>query len=192
MLRNARCEMGASSSVAVTLDMSEEDARIAEVERMLRNVQAERESYERVMVQELNWKLISVCDDPADDVDLVKWLVDMGAGLQCMDGGNNTPLHLAARRGHRDIVSFLVESGAQLEAYNSRKYTPLRWAVQTPKNTVEPYLDIIQYLIDKGADTETKDKDFRCHPTILNETFPSFPFNNPPAGLAPLFLRANV
>jgi ankyrin repeat protein len=64
----------------------------------------------------------------------------------------DTPLHLAAEKGHLDIVGYLTEKGANVNVKRRYGLTPLHFAAQSG------HLDIVKYLVDeKGADINVRD-----------------------------------
>lgn len=76
--------------------------------------------------------------------DLIRWLVEQGADLQCKDTWGNSPLHNHADcREHN--VELLIELGADIEAESNYGYTPL-FAAASIYN-----METTQLLIDHGA-----------------------------------------
>jgi ankyrin repeat protein len=59
------------------------------------------------------------------DVASVETLLQEGASPSIKDGFQNTPLHLAASRGHRGVVVLLLNWGADRNATNTFGVTPL-------------------------------------------------------------------
>ena len=81
----------------------------------------------------------------------VKMLVKAGADVRATDAARATCLILAASFGHTDTVRYLVGlPEVDLNYQNSENYTALHIAVQ------EKHTDVVQVLIDAGADFETK------------------------------------
>ena len=83
---------------------------------------------------------------------VVKMLVKAGAGVCVTDNEGDTCLILAACCGHTETVSYLV--GLKDVAMNHSGddgFTALHWAGQ------ENYPEVVQVLIDAGADIEVKD-----------------------------------
>jgi ankyrin repeat protein len=68
----------------------------------------------------------------------------------CRDG--ETPLHLAARRGHENVLVLLLEYGAKINAKNIQGHTSLHSAVQYGGN-----ISVVQILLNHGADVNTAD-----------------------------------
>ena len=62
-----------------------------------------------------------------------------------------TPLHVASRRGHADIAQLLLEHGADGKAENSNKWTPLHYSSQYG------HAEVARVLLEHGADIETRD-----------------------------------
>ncbi|VDO16243.1 unnamed protein product [Haemonchus placei] len=59
---------------------------------------------------------------------ICKVLVRQGWNLSERDKLDNTPLHLAAGRGHTDVVRFLVTAGANMNEKDAMDRTPVYWA----------------------------------------------------------------
>jgi len=55
----------------------------------------------------------------------VVYLVEQGADVNCLDLGENTPLHWAAMRGHVEICKFLLDSGADRNVRNRQDKMPV-------------------------------------------------------------------
>jgi hemoglobin len=83
-------------------------------------------------------------------------LIRRGAGVNTPAGvGDQTPLHMAARRGNIAIARVLIAAGAALEAGDTKGETPLRRAV----NCGHP--EFVCLLLSHGADVNTRDKNGR-------------------------------
>ena len=83
-------------------------------------------------------------------------LVKEGADVRATDANGNTCLIIAAYHGHTDTVRYLLclpEVDANQQG--SCNYTALHVAVE------EKHADVVEVLIDAGADIETKDVDRR-------------------------------
>ncbi|CAI7614169.1 unnamed protein product [Penicillium viridicatum] len=111
-------------------------------------------------------------------LDAVKKLLDNNAGLKIAGDNGHTPLHTAACSGHAEVVKLLLEKGAKIHNGSDGSKTPLYCACLNGHHQVaqmllqrEPelmttheewiplfaaskcgFLDIVQLLIQKGAD----------------------------------------
>ena len=87
--------------------------------------------------------------------DVVRLLIDRGADLNtiCKDRDGNdvklTPLLITIHKGHRDIALLLLEGGADTETRRKWDETALHMA------SYRGYADVVQSLIDRGADLNT-------------------------------------
>ena len=57
----------------------------------------------------------------------------------------STPLHEAAREGHKDVVQMLLDEGADLNVEDKGGYTPFYMAFE------HDHKDVEQLLLEKGA-----------------------------------------
>ena len=58
-------------------------------------------------------------------VEVVEFLLSMGADVQAKDKGGLVPLHNACSYGHLEVVVSLVTNGANVNAPDLWKFTPL-------------------------------------------------------------------
>src|SRR5262249_20773072 len=83
-------------------------------------------------------------------------LICRGADVNRPAGvGDQTPLHMAARRGNIAIAQALLDAGAALEARDTKGAPPLRRAV----NCGHP--EFVSLLLAHGADVNTRDRQGR-------------------------------
>jgi cytohesin len=82
----------------------------------------------------------------------VKKCLERGISVEVRDEDGNTPLHVAASRGHLHIAKLLVESGADVNARNSEGMTPLHLAA------LHGHAEVAGLLIESGADVNAKDE----------------------------------
>ena len=81
-------------------------------------------------------------------IEAVRALVQGGAHLvEAHDSNGRTPLHWAARKGHRQVAAFLISKGANVNARDEDEASPLHGC----------HRDVIPVLIAKGADLEAKE-----------------------------------
>ena len=89
-----------------------------------------------------------------DNLTIVRMLLnDRLVSIDCRGSSGNTALMSAAREGCLEVTKYLVKHGAALEARSSNKMTALGFAcLQSSEHT-----RIIDFLLDRGADSNTKD-----------------------------------
>ena len=116
--------------------------------------------------------------------DVVQILIDAGADINTMNIYGNSPLHSASRSGELEVVKMLVRAGAEVNVTSDDGGTCLalaaifgytetvRYLVGLPEVDVnhcnrnhetaldrvdkQVYTDVVQILIDAGADIDTK------------------------------------
>ncbi|XP_027272530.1 60 kDa lysophospholipase isoform X9 [Cricetulus griseus] len=66
----------------------------------------------------------------AGDLDTLQAFVELGRDLNLKDCSGQTPLHVAARRGHAAVVSTLLQKGVDVNARNEDGHSPLLLAVR--------------------------------------------------------------
>ena len=93
-------------------------------------------------------------------LDVVKMLVEAGANVCVTDYVGETCLLVAAGNGHTETVRYLVSlKDVDVNHSGDNGFTALHWAGQGN------YPEVVQLLIDAGADIETKD-DEGCSPLL--------------------------
>ncbi|KAG7404022.1 Ankyrin repeat domain-containing protein 17 [Fusarium oxysporum f. sp. rapae] len=85
-------------------------------------------------------------------VEVVKELLKNGADVASRDDDGDTPLLLAALKGHEAVAKLLVEKSADLEARNKSGDTPLLLAAYYGREAV------VTLLLEKGASVRAKNK----------------------------------
>lgn len=84
-------------------------------------------------------------------LDMVKYMIDMGADVNGVDTYGFAPLHIASRKSSVDIVKTLLDAGAECTSSNFQGYTPLQNAAGRGKT------DMCELLMSKGASPLQKD-----------------------------------
>ena len=82
----------------------------------------------------------------------VQGLLRQGAFVDCRDGQNNTPLSLAAHRGHSQLVQLLIAHGADVRARNANGFTPLHEAARNN------HADAVRALLSGCADVDDRNE----------------------------------
>ncbi|XP_028417233.1 2-5A-dependent ribonuclease-like [Dendronephthya gigantea] len=91
--------------------------------------------------------------------EIVKYLVEHGAGVNGKDSKGRTVLHTAVAKGALEMVKYLVEKGAEVNSKDPDGRTVLNHALST--NNPE----MVKYLVEHGADVNSKDTNGR---TVLH------------------------
>ena len=98
----------------------------------------------------------------ADPIHDVAWKGDLagvqrelkkGADVNAKDYLGRTPLHHAARWGHKKVAELLISEAADVDAMDDDGWTPLHYAAVFGRK------EIAELLIDNGADVNAKRSD---------------------------------
>ncbi|WP_265017735.1 MULTISPECIES: ankyrin repeat domain-containing protein [unclassified Wolbachia] len=84
-------------------------------------------------------------------INLVRYFIDeKRANVHEKTNNGQTPLHSAARNGHKDVVEALLEKGANIHEKDNNGYTPLHLAAYSG------HKDVVEALLKKGANVDEK------------------------------------
>jgi ankyrin repeat protein len=84
--------------------------------------------------------------------DSVHDLLEEGVNPQAGDEKGDTPLHEAARNGHKEIVEELLQHGADVNEPNHHGMTTLHWVAMNGRE------DLAELLLDQGAEVNPRDE----------------------------------
>ncbi|XP_005343660.1 60 kDa lysophospholipase [Microtus ochrogaster] len=87
-------------------------------------------SQEADAVQDVLTSSLALAAAHAGDLDTLQALVELGRDLNLKDSSGQTPLHVAARRGHAAVVTMLLQKGVDVNAHNEDGHSPLLLAVR--------------------------------------------------------------
>ena len=80
----------------------------------------------------------------------IKRQLDFGKDVNSKNQFGATPLHFAAKQGHKNLAALLITEGADTNAEAYDKSTPLHSAV------ISGYKEVAEQLITNGADANAK------------------------------------
>jgi len=81
---------------------------------------------------------------------VARLLLDAGAPVNALSNKRQTPLCLAAQKGHLVIVNLLIQAGANVQNEDEQKFTPLHLA------SLYGYSDVVETLLLAGASADAK------------------------------------
>ena len=91
----------------------------------------------------------------AASVAVMKLLIDAGANLEAHNNIGQTPLHICI--SSTTAIRYLVTKGANVNAVDLLQGTPLHFAVLVANRDIMRYLNVIECLIELGANKELRD-----------------------------------
>ncbi|XP_062504675.1 ankyrin-1-like [Corticium candelabrum] len=82
--------------------------------------------------------------------DIVEFLLERGAPVNCRAKNNQAPLHWAAGNNRQDVVDILCDTGADPNCRDNCKCTPLHWATDAGNDTMAAK------LLSRGSDVNAQ------------------------------------
>jgi ankyrin repeat protein len=79
------------------------------------------------------------------ELDIVKYLLEIGICVDIQDKFGDTALHWASAYGHIEVVKCLVENGANVNLQNNQNDTARDGAIEYG------YIEVVKYLEENGA-----------------------------------------
>jgi Ankyrin repeats (3 copies) len=86
------------------------------------------------------------------NVEITRYLLEIGADPKKGDKRGMTPLHYAALYGRDTVIAVLIKAGASVNARDSTGLTPLHCAATGDSEST------VQVLMENGADPQLKDR----------------------------------
>lgn len=94
----------------------------------------------------------------AGHVDALRLLLEHGANVHAREEKyGQTPLHDASHHGHLEVVELLLNHDADIHAPDNAGRTAFRGAATAPSYSAVGDASLLEYLVAKGADPNTKD-----------------------------------
>jgi len=88
-----------------------------------------------------------------NDPEILTALVDAGADLNRPQDNGETPLTITLSRGEFENSRLLIRKGASVNQKSGSGFTPLFYAAERVARGYTGALDMVQYLVESGADT---------------------------------------
>lgn len=90
--------------------------------------------------------------------DIINFLIEQGMDINTQTPDGWTPLFIAARDGQAEAAKLLIYRGAELNRQTNLGATALIMGLTQPFPTEEERLDLLTYLLRRGADANLADK----------------------------------
>jgi ankyrin repeat protein len=88
-------------------------------------------------------------------LEVVKLLLASGAAIDVRADDGSTPLAIAAQHGHLAVARLLVDKGAAVDAADDNGVTPLARAAQIRDGRPDQQLEMMKFLLARGANPKT-------------------------------------
>jgi ankyrin repeat protein len=94
------------------------------------------------------------------DIDIIQLFLERGADVDAVDDDHSTLLHAASYHGSVEAAQLLLKRGANTNVRDAEGQTPLhRTLVEITDGLEDHYFDVIQLLLEHGADVDASDDD---------------------------------
>jgi ankyrin repeat protein len=90
-------------------------------------------------------------------LDIMEWLLNHDADVNAQGYNDYTPLHIAAINGQLQAFQMLIEHNADIHVQNAYGMIPLHVAAAGTEDHRDHMIDIMQVLLDHGADPNARD-----------------------------------
>ena len=90
-------------------------------------------------------------------VDIMRWLLGHGADANARNYVSRTPLHYAVLNMHFEAIQILLDHGVDIDSQSITGKTPLYDLLSSRSSSSEGMVDVIQRLLEHGADTNIPD-----------------------------------
>lgn len=97
-------------------------------------------------------KVPKTCPASEMHMELVRFLLVIGADFDAIDSNGDVPLLLAAKYSCAHVVKILVTFGANIKCRDDKKWTTLHYA------SYNGWLDVVSLLVEKGINVNAKTK----------------------------------
>jgi ankyrin repeat protein len=99
-------------------------------------------------------------------VQICQYLLPRCVGKDVRDTSGQTPLHVAASNALLEVTRMTIELGADIDARDNNGWTPLHQAVDTSQLLEKRKIEIVQLLLDHGANIAARTNN--DHVTVLH------------------------
>lgn len=90
-------------------------------------------------------------------LDLLEFIISLGADVNLLDNNMGSPMHYATLKGDLDMIEVLMSNGADLNIQNATKETPLHFSAFSSSSA---NYSIVKFFLENGANHEICNSDF--------------------------------